>query len=159
MEVLDMINIACTIASVVGAYKSVAYYKKSRQLIIYTKTNVAYLETIKIISTFSEMLKLANNIKRGINCEKEVRKNGESIKNSINKIREDLPVKSSRKINELLNDTKKQAEKYIDSLIIGTVVIDGKLIIDEKFYKSQETFYEIQLFLKQQLENIESKVK
>lgn len=49
--VLIAISALCTFFSIIGAYKSNAYYKKSKQLSIYANTNVAFIESQKIIST------------------------------------------------------------------------------------------------------------
>lgn len=68
---------------------------------MYANTNVAFMETQKIIATFPELLKLANSTrKRGTNCVKEVAKHGENIKNSINKIRESLSVDDYKELQE-----------------------------------------------------------
>ncbi|NFO10947.1 hypothetical protein FDB29_07455 [Clostridium botulinum] len=160
MNWLDYLGIMCTIASGVGAFKSNAYYKKSKQLTIYANTNIAYIESQKIIATLTEMLKLGNNIrKRGTNYIKEVSQHGENIKISINKIRESLPVKDFTEINELLNSQQPEIDKYIDSFITGTVLVDEKLVIDDNFNKCQQAFCEMQLLIKKKLENISEKLK
>lgn len=106
------------------------------------------------------MLKLANiKRKRGINYIKEVSKNGECIKTSINKIRECLPVEDFNEINVLLNEQQPKVEEYIDSFITGSVLIDEKFVIDDNFNKCQNVFCEIQLLLKKKLENIGEKIK
>lgn len=156
----DYVSVGCTFFSIIGAYKSNAYYKKSKQLTIYANTNIAYIESQKIIATLTEMLKLGNSTrKRGTNYIKEVSQNGENIKISINKIRESLPVKDFTEINELLNSQQQKVEKYIDSFITGTVLVDEKLVIDDNFNKCQQTFCEMQLLIKKKLENISEKLK
>ena len=73
--VLTIVSAVCTVFSICGAVKSNIYYKKNRQLAIYANTNVAFMETQKIIATFPELLKLANNTrKRGVNTVKEHKK-------------------------------------------------------------------------------------
>ena len=70
---LTFISVACTVASVIGAIRSNIYYTKSKNLTIYANTNVAYIESKKIINTLTEILKIAGSInksipkKRGIN--------------------------------------------------------------------------------------------
>ncbi len=84
---LTIVSGVCTVFSILGAVRSNIYLEKNRQLTMYANTNVAFMETQKIIATFPEILKLSNNTtKRGTNCVKEVAKHGENIKNSINKI-------------------------------------------------------------------------
>ncbi len=159
--VLIAISVVCTIFSIIGAYKSNAYFKKSKQLTIYANTNIAYIESQKIIATLTEMLKLANTkiLTRGINYIKEVSKNGENIKISINKIRESLPVEDFNEINVLLNEQQPKVEEYIDSFLTGAVLSDKKFVIDDDFNKCQQVFCEIQLLLKKKLENIGEKLK
>lgn len=156
----DYVGIGCTFVSIFGAYRSNAYYKKSKQLTLYANTNIAYIESQKIIATFPEILKLANHTrKRGTNYIKEVSEYGEKIKISINKIRENLSVKDFAEINEILNSQQPKVEKYIDSFITGEVLVDEKLIIDDNFNKCQQIFYKIQLLIKEKLENISEKLK
>jgi hypothetical protein len=62
--VLITISASCTIFSIIGAYQSNAYYKKSKQLTMYANTNIAYIESQKIIATLTEMLKLGNSIRK-----------------------------------------------------------------------------------------------
>lgn len=157
---ITAIGAVCTGFSIFGAYKSNAYYKKSKQLTIYANTNIAYIESKKIIATLTEMLKLGNiTRKRGTNYVKEVSQNGESIKTSINRIRECLPVEDFKEINELLNSQQPKVEAYIDSFITGAVLVDETLIIDDDFNKCQQTLCDMQLLIKRKLENISENVK
>lgn len=121
---------------------------------------MAYIESQKIISTLTEMLKLANNIrKRGTNYIREVSQNGECIKTSINKIRESLPVDDCKEINELLNSQQIKVDEYINSFITGAVLVDEKFVIDDDFNKCQQAFCDMQLLIKRKLENIADKVR
>lgn len=158
--VLIGISAVCTLFSIIGAKKSNTYYKKSKQLTIYANTNIAYTESQKIIATLTEILKLANiKSKRGTNYIRSISKYGESIKTSINKIRESLPVEDFNEIKLLLNDQQAKVEEYIDSLITGTVLIDEKLLIDDDFNMCQQIFCEIQVLIKKKLELISEKLK
>lgn len=124
------------------------YYRKSKQLTIYANTNLAVTEVQKIIDLLTEMLKLSNIIKGVEEYEKEVSKNGEGIKTSLNKIRESLFVDYCKEINVILNSGETKIELYIDRFINGEVLVDGNFIINEDFNNCQETFREIQLFIK-----------
>jgi len=159
--ILSAISVACTIFSIIGAYKSNVYYRKSKQLTIYANTNSAYIESQKIIATLTEMLKLGNvnGKQRGTNYMKAVNQNGESIKNSIIKIRESLPVDDFNEINDLLNSQQQKVEVYIDTFITGTVLVDEKLVIDDNFNKCQQKFCDMQLLIKNKLENISENLK
>lgn len=106
------------------------------------------------------MLKLGNGLrKRGTNYIREVSQNGESIKASINKIRESLTVEDFKEINDLLNSQQPKVDAYIDSFITGSVLVDENLIIDDDFNKCQQTFCDMQLLIKKKLENISEKLK
>lgn len=140
--VLTIVSVLCTFFSILGAVRSNIYYRKSRQLTMYANTNVAFMETQKIIATFPELLKLANRTrKRGTNSVKEVAKYGENIKKSISKIRENLPVEGYKEIQGLLNTRELNIEEYIDSFITGEVLVDEKFVSDTKFTKCQKNFY------------------
>ena len=157
---LIFISAICTLFSIRGACKSNAYYKKSKQLTIYANTNIAYIESQKIITTLTEMLKLGNRTKkRGINYIKEVSQNGENIKTSINKIRESLPVEDFNEIKKLLNLQQSKVEAYIDSFITGAVLVNEEFVIDDDFNMCQQAFCEMQLLIKKKLENIGEKLK
>lgn len=160
LDFMTIISIICTITSVIGAIKSNIYYKKSKRVTIYANTNSAYMETQKIIETLTEILKIVSEpIKRGKNYRKEVKANGEIIKRSINKIREDLTVKDNKEVNELLDSENLKVEIYIDSFITGSVLINKDSIIDDDFYKCQDIFRELQLLIKGKLEDIGEKLK
>lgn len=156
----DWLDIVLVIISGIGAWKSWAYYNKSKELTIYAKTNIAFIESKTIIATLTEMLKLSNNTKkRGTNYIKEVSKNGEIIKNSITKIRENIPVKDWNDINKLLDSQEIKVEAYIDSFITGSALVNDKLIIDDNFNKCQQKFCELQILLKKKIEDISEKLK
>ncbi len=161
---LTFISVACTVASVIGAIRSNIYYTKSKNLTIYANTNVAYIESKKIINTLTEILKIAGSInksipkKRGINYEKQLSENGENIKNSMNIIRENLSVKDFGKINNLLNSQQYKVNIYIDSLITGSVVVNNKFVIDD-FNICENKFYDMQLLIKKKLEDTSKKLK
>lgn len=160
LDFMTIISIICTIASGIGAIKSNIYYKKSKQISIYANTNSAYIETKKIIDTLTEILKLVSEpMKRGKNYRNEVKANGEIIKKSISKIREDLTVEDNKEVNKLLNSKKLKVEIYIDSFITGSVLVDKESIIDDDFYKCQEIFRDLQLLIKGKLENVGENLK
>ena len=39
--ILTIVSAICTVVSLIGAYKSIKYYKKSKQLTVYANTNVS----------------------------------------------------------------------------------------------------------------------
>jgi len=158
--ILTIISALCTGISLIGAYKSIKYYKKSKQLTIYANTNVCFTETQKIIATFTEILKLSNpsRLHRGTNTAKQLASYGESIRGSMNIIREKLPVEDFREVEKYLSSSVVRVDAYIDSFISGAILTEDKLIIDEKFNQCQQQFYDIQQILKHKLEEVEAKL-
>lgn len=158
--ILTIVSAICTVVSLIGAYKSIKYYKKSKQLTVYANTNVSLVEVQKIIATFTEILKLANTARsqRGTNLAKQLATHGESIRESINVIREKLSVEDFRLIQNQLISKEMKVEEYIDSFISGSILDEGKLVIDDKFNRCQQKFYNIQQILKKRLEEVEEKL-
>lgn len=158
--ILSIVSALCTVVSLIGAYKSIKYYKKSKQLTLYANTNVSLVEVQKIIATFTEILKLANTTRpqRGINLSKQLEAHGETIRESINVLRQKLSVEDFRLIEGLLISKEMKVEMYIDSFISGAVLDDGKLVIDDRFNRCQQKFYNIQQILKKRLEEVEEKL-
>lgn len=76
------------------------------------------MESQKIIATLAKMLKLENRTKkrRGINYIKEVSQNGESIKTSINKIRESLPVEDFNMCQQAFYEMKLLIKKKLENI-------------------------------------------
>lgn len=160
MTFLDYANIGIALFSAYGAYKSNVYYKKSKQLITYANTNIAFIESKKILDTLTQMLKLANKTqKRGINYSKQVAKNGEIINSSIVVIRENLPVKDFREIDNLLRSKDIDVLTYINSFISGEVLVNESFIINDDFKKCQKIFLEVQLLIKDKIENLTETLK
>ena len=157
---LSIVSAICTVVSVIGAYKSIKYYKKSKQLTIYANTNVSLVEVQKIITVFTEILKLTNTSRpqRGVNLAKQLAVYGESIRNSINVLREKLSVDDFKLIEGQLLSNEMKVEAYIDSFISGAILNDEKLSIDKSFNCCQQKFYRIQQILKKRLEEVEEKL-
>lgn len=158
--ILSIVSALCTVVSLIGAYKSIKYYKKSKQLTLYANTNVSLVEVQKIIATFTEILKLANTTRpqRGVNLSKQLEAHGETIRESINVLREKLSVEDFRLIEGQLISKEMKVEMYIDSFISGEILDDGKLVIDDRFNRCQQKFYNIQQILKKRLEEVEEKL-
>ena len=157
---MTVLNILCTCFTLYGAYKANTYYKRSKQLTDYANTNVAFMEVKNIIVVLSEMLRYAvPEGRRGVSYKGEICKSGEKIKQSIIKIREYLSVEDSKEINNLLVQQEFKVEKYIDSFITGDALVEGKFVVDENYTNCQNVFYEMQLLLKERLEDLDRKIK
>ncbi|MBQ7574205.1 MAG: hypothetical protein IJT23_08095 [Clostridia bacterium] len=155
--ILTVISAICTLASIIGAYRSNKYSNQSKQLNIYANTNAALIETKNIISTLTELLKLANNRKRGTSLLIEIRKHGEMIRDSINKIRDTLPANDVKEINNILNTQEIKIDHYINSFVTGAILVSDKLELDDDFNLCHQKFCDIQVFIKAKLENLNNK--
>lgn len=156
MDFWGGVSIACTLASGFGAIKSMTCYKKSKQITMYAKTSIAYIESQNIIRTLNEMLRLSNSKLMRLGTRsyyEQVCKNGESIKASIDKIRENMSVEDYKDVKELLNSQELAVNQYIDSFITGSIFVNNELKIYDNFNICQKKFSDMQLLIKQKLEN------
>ena len=127
---------------------------------MYANASLAYIESQKIQALLIEMVKLSTSRKtRGVNIPAQVADNGSQIRDSINKIRDSLSAEDSKDISDMLKSQKIHVEKYIDSFISGTALVDGIVIIDDNFYSCQQVFTDMQLLLKRKMEAMEEKNK
>lgn len=162
MDLWAIINLFLTIVSGIGAWKSITYYRESKKLTLYANTNIAFVESKNIIANLNEMLKLSNNmltVRGRKNHIEQVCNCGESIKNSIDKIREIMSVEDYNEIKQLLNSQEIEVEKYINSFITGSILVNEKLVIDDNFNICLQKFYDMQLLIKEKLEDIEEGLK
>ena len=158
--VLICVSTVCTVCSGFGAWKSNSYYKKSKQLTLYTNNNIAYTESQKIIATLTQLLELGGSRKvRGINYSKQVTQHAVNIKLSITKIRESLTVDDYNDIKKHLNSNLFNAEEYIDSIIGNQEKNEETFTIDTAFTLCQNEFNKIQLVIKKKIEDVSEKIK
>ena len=156
--VLTIISILCTIVSGVGAYKSIKYYKKSKQLTTYAHKNVAYSEIKKVIGSMTEILKQASpHQERGVNREKEVSRLGISIKTSLDIILEQLSNENCDAILSILNSNK--VRDYIESLITSPVLPhSADTATWQRFRDCETALYNLQNEIKKKLDESEEKL-
>lgn len=158
--VLTVISILCTIASGVGAYKSIMYYKKNKQLTTYAHKNVAYSEIKKVIDSMTEILKQASpHQERGINREKEISRLAISIKTSLDIIREQLSNENCDAILSILNSNK--VRDYIESLITSPECLPNSTIDTtawQQFRDCETEIYNLQNEIKKKLDESEEKL-
>ena len=162
MDFWGGVSIASTLISLGGAFKSWNYYKKSRDVTIYANTKIALVESEKIITYLNEMLKLSNSgiKKRGVTILlKQACNYGEEIKKSIDEIRKVMSTKDFKDIEELLDSQEIEVVKYISTFIQGTIVVDEKLVIDDKFHLCMKKFSKMHTLIKEKLEEQHKKIK
>lgn len=83
-SILTGINILLTIISGIGAYKSIKYFRKSRNLTIFAQTNKALIEIQKMLIKLPEALTASNMAMRG--------KKGMNLQNRICNIGQELNI-------------------------------------------------------------------
>lgn len=158
--VLTGISVLCTVVSIVGAYRANLYYKKSKNISILVKTKDSLSESKVILESMGEILKLSNTIlARGKNISKMVSEQGQIINKALIRIKELEGFADNKKIDAILKTKDFNAQDYINSLISGKVICDGTICIDNEYTNCYQIFENLQLFLKQRMEEQEEKLK
>ena len=162
MDVFFIINCLCAIISIGGGLATVINYNRSKRLTEYSHTSIAFIESQKIISTLTELLKLANSrtSKYGVNYEKRVAANGVLIRTSLIQIREKLSVSDLEEINNVLATESFNVDRYISSLISGDALNEDRIfVIDDNFMACDEAFNTMQKLIKGKMSILASKLK
>ena len=158
--VLTGISVLCTVVSIVGAYRANLYYKKSKNISILVKTKDSLSESKIILESMGEILKLSNTmLARGKNISKMVSEQGQIINKALIRIKELESFADNKKIDAILKTKDFNAQDYINSLISGKVICDGTICIDNEYTNCYQIFENLQLFLKQRMEEQEEKLK
>lgn len=158
--VLTGISVLCTVVSIVGAYRANLYYKKSKNISILVKTKDSLSESKVILESMGEILKLSNTmLARGKNISKMVSEQGQVINKALIRIKELEGFADNKKIDAILKTKDFNAQDYINSLISGKVICDGTICIDNEYTTCYQIFENLQLFLKQRMEEQEEKLK
>ncbi len=168
MSALDWLiliaNIACLVGSIVSAIKASGSYKKCKQLTNFANLKRALDECQLVYANIYKLLKLCGknaNKNRGINVEKEASEYGDAIKNSLAKIKEILPSDSQKKVDNLLahpSNKNFDIEKYVSTLISGSAV-DNNTLTDDNVYMIQKAVENIQLHIKEIMEEMQGEEK
>ena len=146
--------------SIVGAYRANLYYKKSKNISILVKTKDSLSESKVILESMGEILKLSNTmLARGKNISKMVSEQGQIINKALIRIKELEGFADNKKIDAILKTKDFNAQDYINSLISGKVICDGTICIDNEYTNCYQIFENLQLFLKQRMEEQEEKLK
>lgn len=154
--IITGIGLISTVASIIGAAKSISYYKKSKNLTVYANNNAAYIESQKIISLFGDFLKFAApRENRGVNIPMEISQNADVIRKSIDQIREKLSVKDLEDVEKILSTDEFDVEEYIDSIITCAILEDNAFPVDANYYTAKKAFLEMQKLLKNKINQAE----
>lgn len=163
-NIIIVINLLCTVFSVIGVLKSYANYKKSMQLTYYVTLHKALEECQKVQDIVNnKFLKLCS----GKNCKtlsqsteiiNDLKECGNSMESSLSKIRTILPLDSNIVINEIIMSKGRNIEKYFNSMISGSA-FENNDVTEERAYEIQSLFNAIQLHIKEKAESIQKSEK
>ncbi len=166
MNVLDLIilliDIILTIISCVGAAKSVKYFRKSKHITVFAKTNKASNDLDKMISLLRDALESASIQKRGFNSENAVRNIGKQLGVLYDSVNREIPSEYSAKFRSLQKNQGLDLPQYINSLIDGSAMIcvDERKTLDRHMYDlCQECLWKMQDFFKTVISDEEEKLK
>lgn len=157
--VLTVINVILTVFSGVGAYKSIKYFRKSRNLTIYAQTNKALIEIQKMLSKLPEALSASNKRgKKGFSLQNTLCNIGQELNSSLNEIRSSLPSEYSQEFGNLQDDINFNLQRYINSYISGEAMTENG--IDSTEYNlCQIRLVAMQDYLKKKVSETEEKLK
>lgn len=165
MKVFDIIltgiNVILATTSAFGAWKSIKYYQKSKNLSIYTQINKSLIEIQKMLIKLPEVLSASNQSlrgKRGMNLQNTLCGIGQALNNSLMTIGADIPVECSNDLKKLQNDGDFELQKYINSLINGEAVKENSIDFND-YDLCQERLNEIQEYLKRKSSDIGEELK
>lgn len=159
---LTVINVVLAIFSMVGAGKSIKYYKKSKNLTIFAKTNKALIEVQKMLTKLPEALyavnKAKNKQKKGFNPGYKLCSIGQDLNRSLIEINSNIPPEYTKAIRNLQSKEEFDLQTYINSYISGEAIIEDSIDSD-KYNLCQKRLNEIQDYLKRITDEIEEKLK
>jgi len=156
------LNIVVTIVSIVGAVKSIRYFKKSKHITVYAQTNQSYNELEELLRKLPEALAAASRTGKGYSPENAVQEIGTSMSNHYNTIMKTIPTDYSDEFRALQKTNTCDVEQYISSLIDGTAIIESderKMLGRDSFDKCQERLRAMQEYLKKKISEEEEKLK
>ena len=159
--ILTIINVILAIVSGLGAYNSVKYFRKSKNLTIFAQTNKALVEIQKMLIKLPEALSASNSSRRGkkgLSIHNTLCDIGKELNANLTEINSNIPADYSNKIRQLQNKDAFNLQRYINSYISGEAVSDNG-IDSEKFNVCQARLLEMQDFLKKTALEIEEKLK
>lgn len=159
--VLTVINVILAIISGFGAYSSVKYFRKSKNLTIFAQTNKAIVEVQKMLIKLPEALSASNSSRRGkkgLSLHNTLCEIGQELNANLTEINSNIPAEYSGKLRQLKNKDDFDLQKYINSYISGDAVKDNG-IDSEEFNVCQARLLEMQDYLKKVALETEEKLK
>ena len=158
---LTIINVILAIISGIGAYNSVKYFRKSKNLTIFAQTNKALVEVQKMLIKLPEALSSSNSSRRGkkgLSLHNALCDIGQELNVNLTEINSNIPAEYSGELRQLQNKDGFNLQTYINSYISGDAVKDNG-IYSEDFNSCQAKLLEIQDYLKKVALETEEKLK
>ncbi len=159
--ILTIIDVILAIISGLGAYNSVKYFQKSKNLTIFAQTNKALVEIQKMLIKLPEALAASNVSRRGrkgFSLHNTLCDIGQELNASLNEINSNIPADYSVQIRQLQNKDGFNLQAYINSYISGDAVKDNG-IDSEDFNSCQARLLEMQDCLKKAVLETAEKLK
>lgn len=160
--VLTAVNVILTILSAIGTYRSLRYYKKSKRLASLVKANQSLAEVEKMLNRIPDLLDISYQIrcrKRGYNYHIALCEVGKELYASLNQILSEMPLKNADEFNSLLEKDGFSLRDYINSIINGDVLNEEDGIRLEEYSRCQNRLLDMQMYLRNMVENIEEDFK
>ena len=159
--ILTIVNVILAIVSGLGAYKSLKYFRKSKNLAIFAQTNKALVEVQKMLMKLPDALSASNSSRRGrkgLSLHNTLCDIGKELNTNLTGINSNIPAEYSDNIRQWQNKDGFNLQTYINSYISGDAVKDNG-IDSEDFNVCQERILEIQDYLKKAAMETEEKLK
>lgn len=159
--VLTIINVILTVVSAFGAWKSIKYFRKSKNITIFAQTNKALVEVQKMLIKLPEALSASNSSRRGkkgLSLHNTLCDIGQELNANFAEINANIPAKYLDAIRQLQNKDGFDLQVYINSYISGEAVQNNGIDSDD-FNVCQATLLKIQDYLKIVARETEEKLK
>ncbi len=159
--VLTIINVILAVVSAFGAWNSIKYFRKSKNLTIFAQTNKALVEVQKMLIKLPEALSASNSSRRGkkgLSLHNTLCDIGKELNANLTEINSNIPTEYSDAIRQLQNKDGFNLRAYINSYISGEVVQNNGIDSDD-FNICQARLLEIQDYLKKAALETEEKLK
>lgn len=159
--ILTIVNVILAIVSGIGAYNSLKYFRKSKNLTVFAQTNKVLVEVQKMLIKLPEALSASYSSRRGkkgLSLHNTLCDIGKELNADLTEINSKMPAEYSDKILRLQNKDGFNLQIYINSYISGDAVKDNGIDSDD-FYACQARLLEIQEYLKKAAMETEEKLK
>ncbi len=160
--IILVINMILAVISGIGAFKSIKYYKKNKELTIYAQTADIIEEVNGMLAILPQALEISTrkvkNQGRGTNYNTEIIGCGKKLVEHYQIIEKNIPMRYYDKLRRILKEGNFDFLKYINSYVSGSVLTNEGLDHND-FAKCQDRLVELQRFLREERERIEEKLK